>query len=66
MTLHADCIEAERAHNQLTGLYLSACVHGDRGHSDECRGCSLRPLCEEALRPAPPRDGVLRHPATSH
>ena len=52
MTLHADCVEAEHAHNQLTGLYLGPCVQCLPEDSDECRDCSLRAICERARCPA--------------
>lgn len=50
-TLHADCLEAEIAHNQLTGLYLTACVQCCAGETDECVGCTLKQICEAEIKP---------------
>lgn len=50
-TLHADCVEAEIAHNQLTGLYLRACVQCAEGETEECVGCTLKGICEAEIKP---------------
>ena len=50
-TLHADGVESEIAHNQLTGLYLEACVQCAAGGTEECEGCGLKGICDAKIKP---------------
>jgi hypothetical protein len=45
MTLGADCIEAERAHNALTDSYFQRCVACVDDVDITCGACVLRRAC---------------------
>ncbi|MEZ0495761.1 hypothetical protein [Sphingomonas sp. IW22] len=46
-TVHADCVEAEIAHNALTRAYLSRCRQCAHGRTAICDTCLCQHVCEQ-------------------